>query len=268
VKGYIMNRLLSVALLACSVGIATPAFAGNPNDGSELPGCTPSGETPQKCDGGSVTVGDTTNTNTNVNANVNTNNNANTQGQLQGQLQGQTQSSNNTNDLNNVNNNDSTATAMGGNATATGGNSQSAATSSAQGGSTGPVTVSVVGDRQVRQYRYVAPAYAPTVVASGGNDSCQGSVAGGVGTGVVNLSFGKTTQDNNCRRIKLSRRYEELGMPDVACQILALDPEANEAMRRAGRSCEVSQFVPAQGPTQPASVGEQPVAVVTPGERG
>ena len=93
-----------------------------------------------------------------------------------------------------------------------------------------------------RQYRYVAPAYAPTVMPSFGNDSCQGSVSAGVGTGIVNLSFGKTTIDANCQRIKLSRRLEELSLPDVACTLLALDLQVAEAMKLAQRTCGLENF--------------------------
>lgn len=130
-------------------------------------------------------------------------------------------------------------------------------------------SVIVEGDRAAkRPYRNVATAYAPTVVGAGGSDSCLGSAAGGVSTGLFGISLGGTKKDEACRTIKLSRRAEELGMPDVACQILGLDPKFAEGLRRAGRDCAMSNFqgrmLPV-GATQTMPVGDavipQPVRI-------
>jgi hypothetical protein len=94
-------------------------------------------------------------------------------------------------------------------------------------------------------------------------------MSGGGQTGLFGISLGGTTRDEACRTIKLSRRAEELGMPDVACQILALDPKFNEGLRRAGRGCGMDQFagrmVPVTAAVPSVPVGDavvpQPVQI-------
>lgn len=191
------------------------------------------------------------------------NTNSNTQGQLQGQLQGQIATGGNST---NTNDNSSSASATGGQggSVAGSGNSSNSNNSAASGNTTNVSTVTKT--KVERPYRNVATAYAPTVVGAGGSDSCLGSMSGGGQTGLFGLSLGGTTKDEACRTIKLSRRAEELGLPDVACQILALDPKFNEGLRRAGRDCSLSNFegrmVPVSAATTTAVGGAVTVSPV------
>ena len=126
--------------------------------------------------------------------------------------------------------------------------------SAASGNST---SVSVGGDTYINQQRLipVSTAYAPALTS--GIDTCQGSLSGGVQTGVFGISLGGTKRDDTCQLIKLSREAGQMGMPDVQCQVLALDTRFAEALRRAGRSCALPATAPAVAvavPTTPAKV--------------
>lgn len=274
-------KTMRYAAIAAILLAAAPAAMANPNDGGPLPGCSPSGQNPPKCDdstpndpgnpgnggGNGGNGGNGTGVGVGVGIgigggadvdNTNTNTNTNTQGQLQGQIAtggnatggnatggSVTGSGNSTN----TNDNSSSASATGGTSSATGGSSTSTNSnnSAASGNTTNVATTNKT--KVERPYRYVGTAYAPTVVGAGGSDSCLGSMSGGGQTGLFGLSLGGTTKDEACRTIKLSRRAEELGLPDVACQILALDPKFNEGLRRAGRDCSLSNFEGRMVPT-------------------
>lgn len=211
--------------------------------------------------GGSATIEEGAVDNTNVNTAVNSTDvevdTTNIQGQQQGQLQGQLQGQVSVNENDNSNSADNSST-----------NDSSASSS----GNTTTVTTIT---KNPRQHRNVHTAYAPTVVGAGGSDSCLGSVSGGGQTGLFGISLGGTTKDRACQRIKYSRRAEELGMPDVACQMLALDDEFAEALRRAAKTCDMSQFAARMLPVQPTvpvdnAVIPQPTPVQVPsyGQRG
>jgi hypothetical protein len=89
---------------------------------------------------------------------------------------------------------------------------------------------------QLRERRIpVSTAYAPAL--SSGFDSCEGSTSAGLVTRAVGISLGGTRRDKTCELIKLGREAAQMGMPDVQCQLLALDVRFNEALRRSGRSC-------------------------------
>ncbi len=49
-----MKKILSTILIVTAAGASSAAFAKNPNDGTQLPGCIPSGGVPPKC--GSATA--------------------------------------------------------------------------------------------------------------------------------------------------------------------------------------------------------------------
>jgi hypothetical protein len=229
-KGKSMNRYLFVGAVVAALGFASPALA-NPNDGG-IPGCNPSGETPQKCDGGSNSNDNTATSTSSVVASL-----INQQGQAQSQRQNQTQSQSsvNTNVNANVNTNSnsnvSAANATGGSAraNATGGDSST--------NNSGNSTVNVQGDTYNMRRIPVSTAYAPALTS--GIDTCSGSFSAGAQTGVFGISFGGTKHDGTCELIKLGREAAQMGMPDVQCQILALDPRFNEALRRAKRSCNL-----------------------------
>jgi hypothetical protein len=363
----VKKTLLLAAVAALALGASPSVATTNPNDPGPLPGCSPSGQTPQKCDepttppvivdggdggaggaggdggtgvgvgvgvgvgigeGGNVTVGDTTLTNTltgTQTTNVTTGDVTNTatggtststatggsvgdttatggtvgdisvggssatiaEGAVTNTVTGGTGgavhvaegavTSDNSNENSNVNDNASTATssvAGSGNST----NSNTASAGNNSGNSSVNVSHSNVSNYR-RAHRTVATAYAPTVVGAGGNDSCLGSSSGGAQTGLFGISLGGTRKDVACQRIKYSRRAEELGLPDVACRVLANDVEFARALIAAGRDCSMQQFQARMLPVQQTiPVGDAiiplpqptPVQVPTynPGERG
>lgn len=83
----------------------------------------------------------------------------------------------------------------------------------------------------------VSTAYAAPLTAS--LDTCLGSATAGAQTGIFGLSLGGTKRDKNCELIKLAREAGQMGMADVQCQLLSTDERFAEALRRAGRTCEL-----------------------------
>lgn len=337
-----------IYLLAAVVALsASPALATNDKD--PLPGCTPSGGTPPKCDtggnggaggnggnggaggaggsatgvgigvgvgigtggnatatggnasaigtggsanasntnsnvavggvglGGSATIeeGAIRNTNTNTNLNANENNNSNTQGQLQGQQQSIGDTTAVSSSVSGVSNSGNSSNSNNAN------NSSNNSSSNAASSSGNTTNVTVEGDNTTYEARRipVSTAYAPALTS--GLDTCAGSLSGGVQTGVFGLSLGGTKSDQTCQLIKLGREAAQMGMPDVQCQLLALDKRFNEALRRANRSCNLPAGGAVIGVVQPApapaaSTVSQPTPVTTPatpvepvfGERG
>lgn len=81
----------------------------------------------------------------------------------------------------------------------------------------------------------VHTAYAAPLTS--GLDTCLGSASAGVQTGVLGVSFGGTKVDANCVRLKNANAMKALGMPDVACELVAKDDEVRDALARAGRAC-------------------------------
>lgn len=168
-----------------------------------------------------------------------------------------TNSGNSTNS--NSNNNSSTNTAngygYGGAATIASGavqntNSQSQSQSQSMANS-GNSNVSVAYTNIQRQ-QPVATAYAAPLVA--GVDTCMGSTSVG-GQGItIGFSAATTWTDKNCTRLKNSRELNAMGLGDAACELLAMDREVGEALRRTGRNCGVMQraaYVEAPPPPPP-----------------
>lgn len=166
-----------------------------------------------------------TNTNTNDIANTLTNTNA------------VTSTNTNTSESN------SSSVATGGSVTDSGNssnvneNNSSAVASGGNGGSGGNSVVTVEGDTTIYRQRRIPvnTAYSPALTS--GLDTCSGSFSAGGTTSIFGFSIGGTKADKTCQLIKLGREAAQMGMPDVQCQVLALDPRFNEALRRAGRSC-------------------------------
>jgi outer membrane protein OmpA-like peptidoglycan-associated protein len=81
-----------------------------------------------------------------------------------------------------------------------------------------------------------ATALAPSLTAT--QDTCMGSRTFGVQAMDVGFSFATVWRDAQCRRVKNARQLFLLGYREAAVQLLCMDDEVREAMRRAGTPCE------------------------------
>lgn len=254
-----MNKTLIAALLGSCMMISTPAFATNPNDGDQPPGCAPSGNTPPKCDtnnGGDGGAGGAGGTGIGVGVGIGTgiaNSESNAEANAtaiaqQSQTQGQAQSLNNENNISNVANGGS-ASAQGGNASAQGGAANSG----------GNVLSNVTNYK--RAHRVAPAAVAPTVFAG----QCQKTTSVGLSTPFGGIGFGGSRTDIECVRERFANWFAQYGRVDVACQIMAQNKMVNRAIRAAGVGC------PAYSGTEVIAVpeikSESPVRYPT-GERG
>ncbi len=159
--------------------------------------------------------------------------------QSQGQIQGQI------------------ANATGGNAT--GGNS------SANNSNNSAVTVE--GDSYRGRRIPVATAYAAPLAA--GLSTCLGSASGGVQTGLVGISFGKTHTDNNCVMIQQVSMLNTLGLRDAAVQRACLDKDVRRSLASAGTPCESFIYRPAPVlPVEPETPKATSEEILKRGERG
>jgi hypothetical protein len=177
--------------------------------------------------GGTTSTVSTNTQNTNTNRNSNRNSNTNTQRQQQVARGGSARS-----------------TAQGGNAT--GGN--------ASANANGSGNVTNISD-SYQEARNVASAATPFLVTSG-EDTCLGSIGGGVQTQILGLSGGKTVVDENCVMIKNTKLLLTMGLPSAACFYARQDPKIDQAMSAAGVECRepppvVTEDVPV--PSDPAS---------------
>ena len=87
----------------------------------------------------------------------------------------------------------------------------------------------------------VAPA-----VTSINNDVCVVGASGAVQTQVLGMSFGSTTRDMNCERIKLAKNLFDMGMKVAAVATLCQDERVFQAMLDAGTPCPVDGKIGAQ----------------------
>jgi outer membrane protein OmpA-like peptidoglycan-associated protein len=81
-----------------------------------------------------------------------------------------------------------------------------------------------------------ATALAPSLTAT--QDTCMGSRTFGVQAMDVGFSFATVWRDTQCRRVKNARQLFLLGYREAAVQLLCMDDEVRDAMRRAGTPCE------------------------------
>jgi outer membrane protein OmpA-like peptidoglycan-associated protein len=81
-----------------------------------------------------------------------------------------------------------------------------------------------------------ATALAPSLTAT--QDTCMGSRTFGVQAMDFGFSFATVWRDAQCRRVKNARQLFLLGYREAAVQLLCMDDEVREAMRRAGTPCE------------------------------
>lgn len=80
----------------------------------------------------------------------------------------------------------------------------------------------------------VAPA-----ITSINNDLCVVGASGAVQTQILGMSFGATTRDMNCERIKLSKNLFDMGMKVAAVSLMCQDERVFTAMMNAGTPCPI-----------------------------
>jgi len=81
-------------------------------------------------------------------------------------------------------------------------------------------------------------AVAPTITTIN-NDLCTVGSSGAIQTQILGMSFGTTSRDMNCERIKLSKNLFDMGMKVAAVATLCQDRRVWDAMMDAGTPCPV-----------------------------
>ena len=87
----------------------------------------------------------------------------------------------------------------------------------------------------------IAPA-----ITSINNDLCTVGASGAVQTQILGMSFGTTTRDMNCERIKLAKNLFDMGMKVAAVSTLCQDQRVFDAMMNAGTPCPVDGKIGAE----------------------
>jgi hypothetical protein len=80
----------------------------------------------------------------------------------------------------------------------------------------------------------ISPAV--TVINS---DVCVVGYSGAAQTQILGLSFGGTSKDENCERIKLGRSLYDMGMKVAAVAVMCQDRRIFTAMQNAGTPCPI-----------------------------
>lgn len=91
-------------------------------------------------------------------------------------------------------------------------------------------------------------AVAPTITSIN-NDLCIVGASGAIQTQILGMSFGTTTRDMNCERIKLSKNLFDMGMKVAAVATLCQDRRVWDAMMDAGTPCPVDGKIGAEAKT-------------------
>jgi len=81
-------------------------------------------------------------------------------------------------------------------------------------------------------------AVAPSITSIN-NDLCTVGVSGATQTQIFGLSFGATTRDMNCERLKLAKNLYDMGMKVAAVSALCQDERVFTAMMNAGTPCPI-----------------------------
>ena len=81
-------------------------------------------------------------------------------------------------------------------------------------------------------------AVAPTITSIN-NDLCTVGSSGAAQTQILGLSFGTTSRDMNCERIKLAKNLYDMGMKVAAVSTLCQDERVFQAMMNAGTPCPI-----------------------------
>jgi hypothetical protein len=80
----------------------------------------------------------------------------------------------------------------------------------------------------------VAPA-----ITSINNDLCTVGSSGAAQTQILGISFGTTSRDMNCERLKLAKNLYDMGMKVAAVSTLCQDERVFTAMMNAGTPCPI-----------------------------
>lgn len=83
------------------------------------------------------------------------------------------------------------------------------------------------------------PSAISPAVTNINNDLCVVGASGAVQTQIFGMSFGGTTKDMNCERIKLAKNLFDMGMKVAAVATLCQDRRVFDAMMNAGTPCPV-----------------------------
>lgn len=81
-------------------------------------------------------------------------------------------------------------------------------------------------------------AISPTITTIN-NDVCAVGYGGAAQTQILGISFGGTTTDFNCERLKLSKTLFDMGMKVAAVATMCQDRRVFDAMMNAGTPCPV-----------------------------
>jgi hypothetical protein len=81
-------------------------------------------------------------------------------------------------------------------------------------------------------------AVAPTITSIN-NDLCTVGSSGAAQTQILGLSFGTTSRDMNCERLKLAKNLYDMGMKVAAVSTLCQDERVFAAMMNAGTPCPI-----------------------------
>lgn len=81
-------------------------------------------------------------------------------------------------------------------------------------------------------------AIAPSI-NSINNDLCTVGASGAVQTQILGMSFGTTSRDFNCERLKLAKNLFDMGMKVAAVATLCQDRRVFDAMMDAGTPCPI-----------------------------
>jgi hypothetical protein len=197
-----------------------------------------------------VNTGDMTNRNINNSTSVSTNNNVSTGDMTNRNINTSTTNSINNNvstgDMTNRNINTTTSTtANTNNSNSNNINVDTSTSTVTQNVDTNSVNTNVSdstsyneSQQQIEQTINTPPpsAIAPSMM-SYSQDLCTVGVSGAIQTQIFGLSAGKSTRDENCERMKLSKTLYDMGMRVASVSLLCQDERVYLAMEMAGTPC-------------------------------
>ncbi|MES2181052.1 MAG: hypothetical protein V4493_03015 [Pseudomonadota bacterium] len=102
---------------------------------------------------------------------------------------------------------------------------------------TGDVAVDTPISINTKVPKQTASAYAPALTNSFGNDSCLGSLSGGLSSGIIGATLGGSTVDENCKMLKNSERADRKGYHKAALYILCQNSEFRSGMQFEKEKC-------------------------------
>ena len=177
-----------------------------------------------------VSTGDMTNRNINNSTSVSTNNNVSTGDMTNRNINTTTTANTSNSNNNNINVDTSTSTVT-----------QNVDTNSVNtniNDSTSDSTSYNESQQQIEQTINTPPpsAIAPSMM-SYSQDLCTVGVSGAIQTQIFGLSAGKSTRDENCERMKLSKTLYDMGMRVASVSLLCQDERVYLAMEMAGTPC-------------------------------